>query len=412
MMKAQATAFIVLGIVVLIAVGSVLLLRPAQQSAVQTGIGQAVFTFTQQCLQQSVDEAVSQLGSGALVCYQDRSFITVSEVQEFLQQVAQRNLEGCLDYSAFAPQGMTVDEGDYDFSLRVRDASLEAGMRYSAPLTVSDNRREERFDAFSYDSPRPVRALVQTAASGADYLDEASWFAWLQERAAEDGIDLSVESADAMHVLSVVHGDTMLRCGMYLPAGHSTINGMLPIAVQVPTVLHTGDNLVTILLLDPDSASVRLVSLTPDVSVSQTGNPAVLSIPVSNQAEVQVDLALIDSENNRNYARFTYPVEPEAPALLNRDAVLSAMASTMAGRLFIERLDVQGTGPFTYALSGTAPGVTVYPSGVVELQSPQGAGLANPVAYDFTLTITGAAGSVNVPFHFSYAGGNFAEGMG
>ncbi len=186
--KGQVTVYIILGIFILILIGSVITLlvstkveqievekEKVQQELVEAG---QVKLFIESCLEQSTKEGLKEIGLKGgyfeippIINYEENSYWfvdqiniqpTLKEIKGRLQKFIEKDMDQCLNYSTFEDQGFVIETSTLNSLITFERTNTNSLIDYS--VKVSKGAYEKEFSQFSIELMVPFRQMFETAS--------------------------------------------------------------------------------------------------------------------------------------------------------------------------------------------------------------------------------------------------------
>jgi hypothetical protein len=186
--KGQVTVYIILGIFILILIGSVITLlvstqveqievekEKIQQELVEAG---QVKLFIESCLEQSTKKGLKEIGLKGgyfeippIINYEENSYWfidqinvqpTLKEIRSRLQKSIAKDMNQCLNYSTFEEQGFVIETSTLNSLITFERTNTNSFIDYS--VKVSKGAYEKEFSQFSIELMVPFRQMFETAS--------------------------------------------------------------------------------------------------------------------------------------------------------------------------------------------------------------------------------------------------------
>jgi hypothetical protein len=186
--KGQVTVYIILGIFILVLIGSVITIlvstqveqievekEKVQQELVEAG---QIKLFIESCLEKSTKEGLKEIGLKGgyfdippAINYEENSYWfidqinvqpTLKEIKGRLQKFIEKDMDQCLNYSTFGEQGFVIEASILNSLITFERINTNSFIDYS--VKVSKGAYEKEFSQFSIELQVPFRQMFETAS--------------------------------------------------------------------------------------------------------------------------------------------------------------------------------------------------------------------------------------------------------
>ncbi len=186
--KGQVTVYIILGIFILILLGSVIMLlvstkveqievekEKVQQELVEAG---QIKLFIESCLEKSTKEGLKEIGIKGgyfeippIINYENTGYWfidqinvqpTLKEIRSRLEKFIEADMDQCLNYSTFEEQGFIIETSTLNSLVTFERVNTNSLIDYS--VKVSKGAYEKEFSQFSIELQVPFRQMFETAS--------------------------------------------------------------------------------------------------------------------------------------------------------------------------------------------------------------------------------------------------------
>ena len=188
MKKGQLTIYIILGILILIVLASVITISiytkvkevETEEEKIVQDLGEAaqIKSFIDFCLDQSTRTGLKNVGLNGgyneipeAISYENTSFWfvdqintqpTLQEINNRLQEIIEKEISKCLNYSRFIEQGFVINAGEPKINITFGRANTISTLNYE--IVISKGIFVKQFNTFSTEIKVPFRQMFETAS--------------------------------------------------------------------------------------------------------------------------------------------------------------------------------------------------------------------------------------------------------